>query len=81
MLGDLDETLPEDEIVRRKVDAINAWVDYAWKIEPKEPTFAWNLTGTQISSRNIANKLRHLRPTWRCRDADLPSRRRLGTRR
>jgi len=23
--------------VRRKVEAINAWVDYAWKIEPKEP--------------------------------------------
>ncbi|KAK6842236.1 FluG domain-containing protein [Apiospora arundinis] len=36
ILGDLDEDLSEDEIVRRKVDAINAWVDYAWKIEPKE---------------------------------------------
>ncbi len=37
ILGDLDEDLPEDEIVRRKVDAINAWIKYAWKIEPKEP--------------------------------------------
>jgi hypothetical protein len=37
ILGDLDEDLPEDEIVLRKIDAINAWVDYAWKIEPKEP--------------------------------------------
>ena len=23
--------------MQRKVDAINAWIDYAWKIEPKEP--------------------------------------------
>lgn len=37
ILGDLNEDLPEEDIVRRKVDAINAWVDYAWKIEPKEP--------------------------------------------
>ncbi len=37
ILGDLDEDLPEDEIVRRKVDAINAWIKYAWMIEPKEP--------------------------------------------
>lgn len=36
ILGNLNEDLPEDEIVRRKVDAINAWIDYAWKIEPKE---------------------------------------------
>lgn len=36
ILGDLDEDLPEIEIVQRKIDAINAWVDYAWKIEPKE---------------------------------------------
>lgn len=32
----MDEDLPKDEIVRRKVDAINALVSYAWKIEPKE---------------------------------------------
>ncbi|KAI3327466.1 hypothetical protein F4824DRAFT_484708 [Ustulina deusta] len=37
ILGELDEDLPEIEIVQRKVDAINAWIDYAWKIEPKEP--------------------------------------------
>jgi len=38
ILGDLDEDLPEDDIVRRKIDSINGWVAYAWKIEPKEPT-------------------------------------------
>ncbi|KAH8747986.1 hypothetical protein F5883DRAFT_697821 [Diaporthe sp. PMI_573] len=38
ILGDLDEDLPEIEIVRRKIDAIDAWVNYAWKIEPKELT-------------------------------------------
>jgi len=37
ILGDLDEDLPEIEIVQRKVDAINAWIAYAWMIEPKEP--------------------------------------------
>ncbi|KAI1291664.1 hypothetical protein F5Y03DRAFT_388333 [Xylaria venustula] len=37
IFGDLDEDLPEIEIVQRKVDAINAWIDYAWMIEPKEP--------------------------------------------
>ncbi|RYP47360.1 hypothetical protein DL768_006571 [Monosporascus sp. mg162] len=36
ILSDLDEDFPEDEIVSRKVDAINAFVSYAWKIEPKE---------------------------------------------
>ena len=42
ILGDLDEDLPEIEIVQRKVDAINAWIDYAWKIEPKEPAPSQN---------------------------------------
>ena len=37
ILGDLNEDLPEEDIVCRKVDTINAWVDYAWKIKPKEP--------------------------------------------
>jgi hypothetical protein len=27
----------KDEIVLRKVDGVNAWIDYAWKFEPKEP--------------------------------------------
>lgn len=36
ILSDSDEDLPEDEIVRRKVDATNALVSYAWKIEPRE---------------------------------------------
>ncbi|KAK8068829.1 hypothetical protein PG994_005445 [Apiospora phragmitis] len=36
ILGDLDEDLSDAEIVRRKVEAINAWVEYTWKIEPKE---------------------------------------------
>ncbi|KAJ2903748.1 hypothetical protein MKZ38_009400 [Zalerion maritima] len=38
ILGDLDEDLPRDMVIRRKIDAINAWVDYAWKVELKEST-------------------------------------------
>lgn len=34
LLGDLDDDLPEDEIVRRKIDAINAMVAYAFVREP-----------------------------------------------
>jgi hypothetical protein len=37
IFGDLNEDLLEEDIVRRKVDAINAWVDYAWEIELQEP--------------------------------------------
>jgi hypothetical protein len=37
ILRDLNEELLEEEIVRRKVHAINAWIDYARKIEPKMP--------------------------------------------
>ena len=36
ILGDLNDDFPEDAIIGRKVNAINAWVDYTWKIEPKE---------------------------------------------
>jgi hypothetical protein len=36
ILGDLDDDLPRDVIVRRKMAVINAWVDYAWKVELKE---------------------------------------------
>ena len=42
ILGDLDEDLPETEIVQRKIDAVNAWIDYAWKIEPREPAPSQN---------------------------------------
>ncbi|KAL2168761.1 hypothetical protein VTG60DRAFT_6870 [Thermothelomyces hinnuleus] len=37
-LDDRDEDLPGEEgIVRRKVDVINAWVAYTWRIEPRGP--------------------------------------------
>ncbi|KAJ2906919.1 hypothetical protein MKZ38_009782 [Zalerion maritima] len=36
ILGDLDDNLPEEALIRRKINAINAWVDYAWIVEPKE---------------------------------------------
>lgn len=36
ILGDLNDQLPEESLVQRKIDAINAWVDYAWKLEIKE---------------------------------------------
>ena len=36
ILSDLDEDLPEIEIVQRKIKAINVWVNYAWKIKLKE---------------------------------------------
>ncbi|KAI0122056.1 hypothetical protein F4814DRAFT_438190 [Daldinia grandis] len=36
ILGDLDGDIPEADIVQRKVDAINAWINYACKTEPKE---------------------------------------------
>lgn len=62
ILGDLNEDLPEDEIVRRKVDAINAWIDYAWKIEPKElgeaPQAALHLP---VRGRAVAPKPRYAR--------------------
>lgn len=45
ILSDLDEDLPDDEIVKRKVDAINAWVAYAFvselrTVSSKEPKAA-----------------------------------------
>lgn len=57
ILGDLDEDLRENEIVRRKVDAINAWIVYAWKIEPKEPTRPQNPMGLQASAEEIAKQV------------------------
>ena len=50
ILGDLDEDLPEDQIVCRKIEAINAWVEYAWKIEPKEPAWPQNQVKLQAPS-------------------------------
>lgn len=32
LVGQLNEDLPESEIVRRKVATINAWLEYAWKL-------------------------------------------------
>lgn len=37
VMGDLDEDLPRDSIVSRKIRAIKAWIDYAGKVELKEP--------------------------------------------
>lgn len=37
ILGDLDEDLSEEEIVRRKIEAINAMVAYAFVCEPRQP--------------------------------------------
>lgn len=34
ILSDMDDALSEDDIVQRKVDAINAWVAYAFVCEP-----------------------------------------------
>ncbi len=34
VLGDMDEDLPEEEIVKRKVEAINAMVAYAFESDP-----------------------------------------------
>ncbi|KAM7183866.1 hypothetical protein V8F33_013317, partial [Rhypophila sp. PSN 637] len=34
IMGDMDEDLPENDIVRRKVEAINAMVAYAFVCEP-----------------------------------------------
>lgn len=53
ILGDLDEGLPEEGIVRRKVDAINAWVDYAWRIEPREPGPSQYRDGTRPPSAEV----------------------------
>ncbi|OAA63292.1 FluG domain-containing protein [Niveomyces insectorum RCEF 264] len=36
ILGDLDDEISEEAIVQRKIAAINAWVDYAWKVELNE---------------------------------------------
>jgi Protein of unknown function (DUF3435) len=77
ILGDLVEDLPEDEIVRRKVDSINAWVDYAWKIEPKEPMPARSQRGLKHSLERFPSKLSHLRPNSRY--VDVPLRRGRGT--
>lgn len=48
ILGDLDESLPEDRIVRRKVEAINAWIKYAWQIEPRQPAPSRNPTSQAL---------------------------------
>ncbi|KAJ2905570.1 hypothetical protein MKZ38_005033 [Zalerion maritima] len=60
ILGDLDENLPEIEIVQRKVDAINAWIDYAWKIEPKEPAPSQNQRVIPRRGHSIAPKPRYV---------------------
>ncbi|KAJ2893428.1 hypothetical protein MKZ38_008686 [Zalerion maritima] len=58
ILSDLDKDLPEDEIVRRKVDAINALVSYAWKIEPKEEEAesSQHQTGVRAPSAGIERR-------------------------
>ena len=33
LFGDMNEDMPEDMIVGRKIDTINAGVAYAWKAE------------------------------------------------
>ena len=38
ILGDMDEDLPEEDIVSRKVEAINAMVAYAFVVEPLQRT-------------------------------------------
>lgn len=59
ILGYLNEDLPEDEIVRRKIDAINCWFDYAWKIELKDKFLsktAWNnIRKARLSSKRYKN--------------------------
>ncbi|KAI1207667.1 uncharacterized protein F4807DRAFT_173788 [Annulohypoxylon truncatum] len=55
ILGDLDEDLPEVGIVQRKVDAINAWINYAWKIEPREPGISQNQGVLRMPLTEIAN--------------------------
>ncbi|KAK3693493.1 hypothetical protein B0T22DRAFT_532730 [Podospora appendiculata] len=37
IMGDMDEDLPEEDILRRKVEAINAMVAYAFVCEPFQP--------------------------------------------
>ncbi|KAK0613155.1 hypothetical protein B0T17DRAFT_620495 [Bombardia bombarda] len=76
ILGDLmNEDLPEDEIIRRKVDAVNAWVDYAWKIEPKEPTPPQNQMEAQTLSTKAAKQTLQTVVLSSFRSKDVPSRR------
>ncbi|KAJ9129842.1 hypothetical protein NKR23_g12446 [Pleurostoma richardsiae] len=37
IFSDLDEDVPEEKRRQRKIDAVNALVAYAWKMEPREP--------------------------------------------
>lgn len=38
IIGNMDEELPGEALLQRKVRLINAWVDYAWTLEVKENT-------------------------------------------
>jgi hypothetical protein len=42
--------------VRRKVEAINAWIKYAWMIEPKEPVTLQNQSRVRMPSREVAKQ-------------------------
>lgn len=53
LVGQLNEDLPESEIVRRKVATINAWLEYAWKTEPREPKPRQNHIKTRPSSTEV----------------------------
>lgn len=57
ILGDLDETIPETEIVQRKVYAINGWIDYAWKIELKELVPSQDKTMLQMPLAGITGQI------------------------
>lgn len=62
IFGDVNEDLPEEEIVRRKADAINTWVAYAWKIEP---IGAQTSGGSRAIRCKMQNQLRRRSPQLR----------------
>ncbi|KAH8660127.1 hypothetical protein BX600DRAFT_522931 [Xylariales sp. PMI_506] len=66
ILSDLKEDLTEQELRQRKIAAINAWVDYAWKIEKqdkpsqKQKKKAASPNLTQIETLQAPGLLSHL---------------------
>lgn len=56
ILSDMDDALPPEEIVQRKVEAINAWVAYAFVCEPvqrNQPKRKQSATGSSRGSGSV----------------------------
>ncbi|RYO82366.1 hypothetical protein DL766_004754 [Monosporascus sp. MC13-8B] len=56
ILSDMDDAIPQQEIVQRKVEAINAWVAYAFVCEPvqrNQPKRKQSATGSSGKSDSV----------------------------